>query len=224
MYHHLLIQTSSGEKVCSCRQALRAEDILNLQFRDGSGVTSADALAPVFQPLFTRQTFCTDENLRSVTLCVFHGCIPPRFHIWCAAYSKAASLCTCGTVGRNVWDALRVSIFVWISFLVSTFLDDISSKPFGIWAQKSGNNDSGKTQRICHTANARHSRNHGDSVPVKQKVSSCPPHGAAIPLTKTYKPNNVRRWIAPHMGSSSHAPKGNRAKLTYSRSVTQYMV
>ena len=36
MYHHLLIQTSSGEKVCSCRQALRAEDILNLQFRDGS--------------------------------------------------------------------------------------------------------------------------------------------------------------------------------------------
>ena len=52
-----------------------------LNSENGSGVTSADALAPVFQPLFTRQTFCTDENLRSVTLCVFHGCIPPRFHI-----------------------------------------------------------------------------------------------------------------------------------------------
>lgn len=103
---------------------------------NGSGVTSADALAPVFQPLLTRQTFCTDENLRSVTLCVFHGCIPPRLHIRCTAYSKAVFFCTCGTAEASTADALRVSIFVWISFLVSTFLDDISSKPFGVWAQK----------------------------------------------------------------------------------------
>lgn len=49
----------------------------------------------------------------------------------------------------------------------------IFSKPFGIWAQKSGNNDPGKIQYVCLTANSRHSRSMG-RCPVKQKSQQQP--------------------------------------------------
>lgn len=46
-------------------------------------------------------------------------------------------------------------------------------QPFGIWAQKSGNNDPGKIQYVCLTANSRHSRSMG-RCPVKQKSQQQP--------------------------------------------------
>ena len=83
-------------------------------------------------------------------------------------------------------------------FLFPPFLMIYPQSLTAFGRKKSGNNDSGKIQYVCLTANPRHSRSMGQ-YPVKQKSQQQPAsHGAAILLTKTYKPDNVRRWITPH--------------------------
>ena len=98
-------------------------------------------------------------------------------------------------------------------FLFPPFLMIYPQSLTAFGRKKSGNNDSGKIQCVCLTANTRHSRGIGVLLPRKIKSQQQPAsHGAAILLTKTYKPDNVHRWIAPHTGQSTHAPsRGNCA-------------
>ena len=98
-------------------------------------------------------------------------------------------------------------------FLFPPFLMIYPQSLSAFGRKKSGNNDSGKIQCVCLTANTRHSRGIGVLLPRKIKSQQQPAsHGAAILLTKTYKPDNVHRWIAPHTGQSTHAPsRGNCA-------------
>ena len=98
-------------------------------------------------------------------------------------------------------------------FLVPPFLMIYPQSLTAFGRKKSGNNDSGKNQCVCPTVNTRHSRSIGVLLPRKIKSQQQPAsHGATILLTKTYKPDNVHRWIAPRTGQSTHAPsRGNCA-------------
>ena len=57
-------------------------------------------------------------------------------------------------------------------------------------------------------------------MPVKRQI---PNMGTVVLLTLAYKPDSVRRWIAPHTDLSPCPDKGNCAKLIYRGIVPQDM-